>query len=62
MSRHFLLGLIGGIRGIICTRPIWNVVLEQNITSGLPNNLQELITGIDPSVVPCELGTIFVMK
>ena len=40
-----------------------NVVLEQNITSGLPNNLQELITDLlDPSVVPCELGTIFVSE
>tara|TARA_A100001011_G_scaffold51158_1_gene49106 strand:- start:192 stop:1178 length:987 start_codon:yes stop_codon:yes gene_type:complete len=40
-----------------------NVVLEQNITSGLPNNLQELITELlDPSVVPCELGTIFVSE
>ena len=40
-----------------------NVVLEQNISSGLPNNLQELITDLlDPSVVPCELGTIFVSE
>lgn len=40
-----------------------NVVLEQNITSGLPNNLQELITDLlDPSIVPCELGTIFVSE
>ena len=40
-----------------------NVVLEQNITSGLPDNLQELITDLlDPSVVPCELGTIFVSE
>ena len=40
-----------------------NIVLEQNITSGLPNNLQELITDLlDPSVVPCELGTIFVSE
>ena len=40
-----------------------NVVLEQNISSGLPNNLQELITDLlDPSVVTCELGTIFVSE
>ena len=40
-----------------------NIVLEQNITSGLPNNLQELITDLlDPSVVSCELGTIFVSE
>ena len=40
-----------------------NVVLEQNITSGLPNDLQELITDLlDPSVVPCELGTVFVSE
>mgnify|MGYP001190854019 FL=1 len=40
-----------------------NVVLEQNITSGLPNNLQELVTDLlDPSVTPCELGTIFVSE
>ena len=40
-----------------------NVVLEQNITSGLPNNLQELIIDLlDPSVTPCELGTIFVSE
>tara|TARA_B100002051_G_scaffold22268_1_gene17360 strand:+ start:1094 stop:2080 length:987 start_codon:yes stop_codon:yes gene_type:complete len=40
-----------------------NVVLEQNITSGLPDNLQELITDLlDPSVSPCVLGTVFVSE
>ena len=40
-----------------------NLVFEDNIPSGLPNNLQELIADLlDPSVAPCELGTIFVSE
>jgi hypothetical protein len=40
-----------------------NLVFEDNIPSGLPNNLQEFITDLlNPSVVPCELGNIFVSE
>ena len=40
-----------------------NVVLEQNISSGLPDNLQDLITDLlEPIVSPCELGTILVSE
>jgi len=40
-----------------------NLVYEDNIPSGLPNNLQELIADLlEPSISPCELGTIFVSE
>ena len=38
-----------------------NVVLEQNITAGLPNNLEILISDLlGPDIMPCEIDTIYI--
>ena len=39
------------------------VVLHQNITSGVPDNLEELILSLlNPTADPCELGTVYVSE
>ncbi len=39
------------------------VALHQNITSGIPNNLEETILGlVTPTIDPCELGTVYVSE
>ena len=38
-----------------------NVVLEQNITAGLPNNLEILISDLlGPDIMPCEIDNIYI--
>ena len=40
-----------------------NVALHQNVTSGLPDDLEELILSLlEPEIIPCELGTVYVSE
>ena len=51
------------VNGTTTTVDSQTVVFEDNIPSGLPNDLQELIADLlGPNVAPCELGTIFVSE